>query len=105
MSDHEKPTAEHGLPAYDNEAAAPLGIHQGDEPPHHGMGVGEYIATRFSSLKPPMTKLPNPFSLIRQLNRHQWALFMVAFFAWVSTVKADLSWPLIQICICRVSQG
>jgi SHS family lactate transporter-like MFS transporter len=52
-------------------------------PPHHGMSTGKYLATRVSSLKPPMSKAPNPFRLMRMLNRHQWAFFFVAFFAWV----------------------
>lgn len=81
MSDHEKPTAEHKHSA-DYPETAP-DAHDADEPPHHGMSVGEYMATRFSSLKPPMTKLPNPFKLIMQLNKRQWAFFLVAFFAWV----------------------
>ncbi|KAI1077897.1 MFS general substrate transporter [Whalleya microplaca] len=51
-------------------------------PPHHGMSVGQYLATRISTLKPPMTKAPNPFKLIRMLNRRQWAFFGVAFWAW-----------------------
>ncbi|KAK9771753.1 putative Major facilitator superfamily domain-containing protein [Seiridium cardinale] len=51
-------------------------------PPHHGMSAGKYVATRVSSLKPPMAKAPNPFRLLRMLNRHQWAFFFVAFFAW-----------------------
>ena len=97
MSEHEKPTADHGPATYTPQA--PIGSQGGDEPPHHGMGIGEYIATRFSSLKPPMTKLPNPITLLGQLNRHHWAFFMVAFFAWVCV--ALLSWfqpVLIQAC-------
>lgn len=82
MSDHEKPTTDlRSLPSHTHEAH--IGNLETDEPPHHGMGVGEYILTRFSSLKPPMTKLPSPITLIMQLNRHHWAFFMVAFFAWV----------------------
>ena len=46
------------------------------------MGVGRYIATRISTLKPPMNKAPNPFSLLRLLNVQQWLFFLVAFFAW-----------------------
>lgn len=52
-------------------------------PPHHGMSVTEYLTTRITTLKPPMTKAPNPIRLIRMLNRHQWTFFGVAFFAWV----------------------
>ncbi|KAI1101687.1 MFS general substrate transporter [Jackrogersella minutella] len=51
-------------------------------PPHYGMSASEYLASRISSLKPPMTKAPNPIRLIRMLNRHQWAFFGVAFWAW-----------------------
>ena len=46
------------------------------------MSPGRYIATRISSLKPPMNKAPNPFSLLRLLNAQQWLFFLVAFFAW-----------------------
>lgn len=82
MSVHEKPTTEHGSASHTPQA--PIGVQGGgDEPPHHGMSIGEYIATRFTSLKPPLTKLPNPITLIRELNGHHWAFFMVAFFAWV----------------------
>lgn len=80
MSDNEKPTTDHG-PA--DSRPAPVEDHLGDEPPHHGMSAGQYIASRFSSLKPPMSKLPNPFSLLRMLNGHHWAFFLVAFSAWV----------------------
>ncbi|KAI8626596.1 lactate/pyruvate transporter [Xylariaceae sp. FL1651] len=51
-------------------------------PPHHGMSVGTYLATRFSSLKPPMNKAPNPIRLLRMLDRRQWAFFSIAFVAW-----------------------
>ena len=51
------------------------------EPDEH-MSTGRYIATRISSLKPPMNKAPNPFSLLRLLNTQQWLFFLVAFFAW-----------------------
>ncbi|RYP05681.1 hypothetical protein DL765_009753 [Monosporascus sp. GIB2] len=55
---------------------------QNMHPPHHGMSPGTYLATRITSLKPPMAKAPNPISLIRMLNRQQWAFFFVAFLAW-----------------------
>lgn len=51
---------------------------------YEGMSVSQYMGTRVSSLKPPMTKLPNPISLLRSLNAQQWAFFFVAFAAWVS---------------------
>ena len=46
------------------------------------MSAGRYIATRFSTLKPPMHKAPNPFKLLTLLNFQQWMFFLVAFFAW-----------------------
>lgn len=58
-----------------------------DHPPHHGMSAGQYITTRFSTLRPPMNKAPNPVRLIRSITGIQWAFFMVAFFAWVSNPK------------------
>lgn len=51
-------------------------------PPHHGMSVGKYLATRLSTLKPAMGQAPNPVACVRMLNRQQWAFFFVAFFAW-----------------------
>lgn len=49
---------------------------------HEQMSVGRYFATRFSTLKPPMNKAPNPFKLILLLNKRQWAFFLVGFIAW-----------------------
>lgn len=46
------------------------------------MSVGKYAATRLSTLKPPMAKAPNPFTLLAMLNTQQWLFFLVAFFAW-----------------------
>jgi MFS transporter, SHS family, lactate transporter len=77
MSDSEKPTT---------EAVPAVGSNPEEEhyPPYHNMSAGEYIRTRFSSLKPPMHKAPNPIKLVMMLNRTQWAFFFVAFIAWVS---------------------
>lgn len=46
------------------------------------MSAGRYIATRVSTLKPPMNKAPNPFKLVAMLNLQQWLFFLVGFFAW-----------------------
>ena len=54
-----------------------------DHPDGPTPSVGRYLATRVTSLKPPMLKAPNPIRLIRQLNRNHWAFFFVAFWAWV----------------------
>jgi SHS family lactate transporter-like MFS transporter len=47
------------------------------------MSAGRYLSTRFSTLKPPMNKAPNPFRLLAMLNRRQWAFFFIGFIAWV----------------------
>ena len=46
------------------------------------MSVGQYVASRIPTLRPPMNSAPNPFSLLRQLNTQQWLFFLVAFLAW-----------------------
>ena len=46
------------------------------------MSAGRYIATRLSTLKPPMNKAPNPIKLLAMLNLQQWLFFLVGFFAW-----------------------
>ena len=46
------------------------------------MSVGQYVASRIPTLRPPMNRAPNPFSLLRQLNTQQWLFFLVAFLAW-----------------------
>jgi len=46
------------------------------------MTVGRYIATRFSSLKPPMDRVENPITLLGSLNKKQWLFFLIAFFGW-----------------------
>jgi SHS family lactate transporter-like MFS transporter len=51
--------------------------------PEESMSAGRYLATRFSTLKPPMNKAPNPFRLVAMLNRRQWAFFFIGFIAWV----------------------
>ncbi|KAF2159174.1 hypothetical protein M409DRAFT_61003 [Zasmidium cellare ATCC 36951] len=46
------------------------------------MSITTYLATRLSTLKPPMTRLENPIKLLRLLNRKQWLFFSCAFIAW-----------------------
>ena len=48
----------------------------------HKISAGRYIATRVSTLKPPMNKAPNPFKLLAMLNLQQWLFFLVGFLAW-----------------------
>ncbi|KAK2740953.1 hypothetical protein FQN57_005957 [Myotisia sp. PD_48] len=47
----------------------------------HG-SVSRYLSTRFSSLKPPMHKPPNPIAVLALPNLQQWLFFLVAFLAW-----------------------
>jgi MFS transporter, SHS family, lactate transporter len=57
------------------------GLHESPAP--HEMSIGEYAATRITTLKPPMHKAPNPFTLLAMLNTKQWLFFLVGFLAWV----------------------
>lgn len=43
------------------------------------MSVTEYLATRLTSLKPPMTPAGNPFKQLGLLNREQWAFFAASY--------------------------
>ncbi|KAJ5725014.1 uncharacterized protein N7483_006371 [Penicillium malachiteum] len=44
--------------------------------------IAHYFATRITSLKPPRGKLKNPYTTIKQLDRHQWLMFAGGFTAW-----------------------
>ncbi|KAK0112816.1 hypothetical protein ONS95_014545 [Cadophora gregata] len=59
---------------------SPDAFHESHAPEE--MTVAEYATTRFSTLKPPMHKAPNPFRLLAMLNTKQWMFFLVAFLAW-----------------------
>ncbi|KAI9696765.1 MAG: hypothetical protein M1836_005127 [Candelina mexicana] len=67
---------------YGNEKVHGGSAHHNAAPAHHHMSIGEYAATRFTTLKPPMAKAPNPFRLLAMLNLRQWLFFLVAFLAW-----------------------
>lgn len=99
MSDNEKPTTEHGSPSAYGPSQGAVAGHQGDEPPHHGMSAARYVATRFTSLKPPMSKLANPIKLIRMLNTHHWAFFGVGFFGWVWSSSVTVA-----LCLCLIEK-
>lgn len=67
--------------------------------PEH-MSAGRYVATRIPTLRPPLKRIPNPFTTLALLNLQQWLFFLVAFFAWtwdafdfftVSLVVPDLA--------------
>ncbi|KAH9884840.1 carboxylic acid transporter [Xylariomycetidae sp. FL2044] len=44
--------------------------------------ISHYFSTRLTSLKPPKTKLRNPLHILRELDRHQWLMFLVGFLSW-----------------------
>ncbi len=52
-----------------------------DHPDDH-MSVGQYLKTRITTLRPPMDKIENPFTLLGLLNFKQWMFFLVAFLGW-----------------------
>lgn len=52
------------------------------DPTEENLSAGRYLATRLTTLKPPMAKAPNPIRLLRLLSLQQWLFFLVAFFAW-----------------------
>lgn len=54
------------------------------------MGVGRYLATRFSTLKPPMDKVENPITVLRLLSGKQWLFFLCAFIAWTWDAFGEL---------------
>lgn len=42
------------------------------------MTAGRYLATRVTTLVPPMNKAPNPFKALMLLNKQQWLFFFVS---------------------------
>lgn len=44
--------------------------------------ITHYLATRITSLKPPRTKLGNPYHILKELDKHQWLMFLVGFLGW-----------------------
>jgi SHS family lactate transporter-like MFS transporter len=76
----DKETAEEYSPSRDPA------LHESHSPPH--MTAKEYALTRFSTLKPPMNKAPNPFRLLAMLSGKQWLFFLVGFLAWVRSVPS-----------------
>lgn len=47
-------------------------------PARRKMSAGHYLATRISSLRPPMAKVENPLRIIALVNRQQWLFFLVS---------------------------
>lgn len=44
----------------------------------NSMTVGRYLATRFSTLSPPMDHVVTPWAAMRMLNKRQWQFFLVS---------------------------
>ena len=66
------------MASYDHEKTAGTShVEQIQENREPCMSVGQYLATRIPTLKPPMTKVANPISLLATLNRSQWLFFLV----------------------------
>lgn len=65
-----------------NEERPNDGAHAMRESHVEKMSAGRYLATRFSTLKPPMDRVENPFKLLAMLNGKQWLFFLCAFIAW-----------------------
>ena len=66
------------MTSYDNEkSAGDSHIENVEEYHEPRSSVGRYLATRIPTLKPPMTRVANPISLLATLNRSQWLFFLV----------------------------
>lgn len=46
------------------------------------MSAGEYLRTRFSTLKPPLHRPPNPIKVVKSLSFMNWMMFLCAFLGW-----------------------
>lgn len=44
--------------------------------------IKRYFLTRVTSLKPPRTKLGNPYRILKELDKHQWLMFAAGFLGW-----------------------
>jgi hypothetical protein len=58
--------------------------------------IKRYILTRPTSLKPPRTKLRNPVAVLKELDRHQWLMFLAGFLGWTWDAFGELS-SLLQL--------
>jgi len=85
------------------------------------MSVGRYLATRVSTLKPPMKRPPNPIRIVRSLTRMNWLMFLCSFLAWTwdafdfftvsltveqlaeefDKTKADITWGITLVLMLR----
>lgn len=68
-------------PEYNEGSRDDAGLPGTGETPQK-MSIGRYLATRFSTLKPPMDKVENPITVLGLLSLKQWLFFLCAFVAW-----------------------
>jgi len=54
--------------------------------------IARYFPARVTSLKPPGTKLKNPITILKQLDRHQWNMFLVGFVGEIRLTSVVSSW-------------
>ncbi|KAF2994116.1 hypothetical protein E8E14_000970 [Neopestalotiopsis sp. 37M] len=50
---------------------------------YSGRQIKQYFLTRVTSLRPPRAELRNPVAVLRDLDRHQWLMFLVGLLGWV----------------------
>lgn len=62
-----------------------------DAPEMH-MSAGSYIKSRFTTLKPPMTRLANPITLLRMLTLSNWLNFLLAFCGCKFSIPKQSTW-------------
>ena len=59
------------------------------------LSVGQYIASRIPTLRPPFAPVPNPFKMLALLSFRNWMFFLVAFLGWTWYVSiVHLQWTL-----------
>jgi len=63
--------------------------------------IGRYALSRIPTLKPPRTKLKNPYTVLRQLNKHQWNMFAVGWVAWVWD---SFDFFTVSLCITEIAE-
>jgi len=49
---------------------------------YSGGQIARYIPGRITTLKPPRSKLTNPWTIIRSLDSHQWSMFLIGWLSW-----------------------
>lgn len=79
-------TEQHHSPHTSNNHHHPYHEYDEEGPPPpstgHNMSIARYFATRIPTLKPPMDRIENPFTVLAMLSFKQWMYFLVAFLGW-----------------------